>query len=164
MVSAVTTLALLVPHAQATLTWHRVMKELWRRPWPPSDLCLWPSMPLIPPSSSMNQVNSFKTLATTRNVSHKMQEEEGNTLFSPNLSICLCVSRTVWWARVQQHRVGPWCTGCGLRQWQRTGLLAGQEQVNTQICCSCFKLWALLLLTQWYCGDRKRSCCFHRQQ
>lgn len=54
--------------------------------------------------------------------------------------LCLCASRCVWWARLQQHRAGPWCPGCGLRQWQRTRLLAGQEQVNTQTCCSCFEI------------------------
>lgn len=40
-----------------------------------------------------------------------------------------CISRCVWWAKLQQHRVGPWCADCGLRQWQWKRLLAGQKQV-----------------------------------
>lgn len=45
-----------------------------------------------------------------------------------HMSACvLCISRRVWWARLQQHRLGPCCDGCGLQHDQWKGLLAGQK-------------------------------------
>ena len=62
MVSAVSSPTPLVPNAQATSMWNKAMKTPWGRLWPPSDLCLWASMLLMSPSSSISQVNSLLPL------------------------------------------------------------------------------------------------------
>ena len=156
--------------------WNKAMKTPCGRLWPPSDLCLWASMLLMSPSSSISQVNSLlpplqkhsyqPCWNNQRRPAPKPATYAGlagdqstarpayvvfwcwvSMLFFPAgklsrfcyplefihmtvLSAFMCNSRNVWWARLQQHRLGPRCAGCGLRQWQRKRLLAGQEQVR----------------------------------
>lgn len=64
----------------------------------------------------------------------------------------ICVSRPVWRATLQQLRPGPRRAGCGLRHHKGTPLLAGEEQVNSQICEK----------TTVKQSDRKWNSCFRR--
>lgn len=50
-----------------------------------------------------------------------------------SLNCVLCVFRSVWRAILQSHYLGSRCIGCWLWHPGGTRLLAGQEQVNTEI-------------------------------
>lgn len=77
--SAVSSPRTLAPNAPATLTWRQATKMPWRRLWPPSDPCLWASMPHTLPSSSTSQARR-PSLAVQSEFDFRMQHQ---TLLTP---------------------------------------------------------------------------------